>query len=306
MASLSNMMKKNGTTPYSQISRTGSRLEKEIIMAENIVRPEEVDIRKCFQAPAEINKFDPVRPEKRLEIKLSIIECGVIQPLHLWEQEDGKFMVLAGNNRLDILNELYEETGDEKYLKAPAVIYPYLKLKDDESMIEQIVFETNLLGREKLTRREQNAIAVYEMKKFKRQKTQDGKNIGELCKELGMEKSRLYEIWKMEKCVIPEILEFYYTGELKHKTLVRISKLNEELQEYIYNIHEEKKVLTNNLQKLPKEIETIEQFEEYIRIEEESKNCTYKNIEFQVPEEFSKELEKEIQEFIKEWLQNKN
>lgn len=67
------------------------------------------------------------RNSKYDEIKESIREVGLKQPPPITQRPgDDKFMISdGGNTRLSILNELYQETGDEKYYRFWCVYRPW-------------------------------------------------------------------------------------------------------------------------------------------------------------------------------------
>ena len=71
-------------------------------------------------------------PEQYGQIKQSIREAGVQQPVHITRRPGDSRFVLAqgGNTRLKIVRELYSETGDERFAVIPAIFAEYTSEAD--------------------------------------------------------------------------------------------------------------------------------------------------------------------------------
>jgi integrating conjugative element, PFGI_1 class, parB family protein len=71
-------------------------------------------------------------PEQYGQIKQSIREAGVQQPVHITRRPGDNRFVLAqgGNTRLKIVRELYAETGDERFAVIPAIFAEYTSEAD--------------------------------------------------------------------------------------------------------------------------------------------------------------------------------
>lgn len=71
-------------------------------------------------------------PEQYGQIKQSIREAGVQQPVHITRRPGDSRFVLAqgGNTRLKIVRELYAETGDERFAVIPAIFAEYTSEAD--------------------------------------------------------------------------------------------------------------------------------------------------------------------------------
>ncbi|WP_170334651.1 ParB/RepB/Spo0J family partition protein [Ruegeria arenilitoris] len=77
------------------------------------------------------------------ELKLSIQEIGLSNPIRVERRPDGRFDLIQGMRRLSAYRALYEETGDEAYAKIPAGIAEASELNDsyrrmvDENLIRK-------------------------------------------------------------------------------------------------------------------------------------------------------------------------
>lgn len=71
-------------------------------------------------------------PEQYGHIKQSIRETGVQQPVHITRRPGDSRFVLAqgGNTRLKIVQELFAETGDERFAVIPAIFAEYISEAD--------------------------------------------------------------------------------------------------------------------------------------------------------------------------------
>lgn len=71
-------------------------------------------------------------PEQYGQIKQSIREAGVQQPVHITRRPGDNRFVLAqgGNTRLKIVRELYAETGNERFAVIPAIFAEYTSEAD--------------------------------------------------------------------------------------------------------------------------------------------------------------------------------
>ena len=76
---------------------------------------EYIDISKMEGAPAEWNRYPLLKenqPDKYLELKLSVYEKGIEDPLVLWQRPGGMYMIMAGHNRRDVCAEIILECRD--------------------------------------------------------------------------------------------------------------------------------------------------------------------------------------------------
>lgn len=100
-----------------------------------------------ISAPSDWNFYKPLNDNKMEQLIISIMENGLLNPIIVWETEEGlRYMVLSGHNRLEAHRKIYEQTGDAKYLKIPA----FIKAKDEitEQQAQEIIIDTNWVQRE--------------------------------------------------------------------------------------------------------------------------------------------------------------
>jgi len=67
---------------------------------------------------------------------------GIIHPIIVNHQQDGKYIAIEGNTRLQIYKDFYEETGEESWSKIPSLVYE--QLSDIE--IHEIRLQSHLVG----------------------------------------------------------------------------------------------------------------------------------------------------------------
>ncbi|KDR95968.1 chromosome partitioning protein, ParB family [Peptoclostridium litorale DSM 5388] len=107
----------------------------------------ELSIDLLINAPSDWNFYKPLNDNKMEQLIMSIMENGLLNPIIVWETEEGlRYMVLSGHNRLEAHRKIYEQTGDSKYLKIPA----FIKAKDEitKEQAQEIIIDTNWVQRE--------------------------------------------------------------------------------------------------------------------------------------------------------------
>lgn len=206
-----------------------------------------IDVDRIDNAPDGWNLYPRLKDtqkDKYLELKLSIFEKGVEEPCIVWEQADGRYMMLSGHNRKDISREIIEECGEEpefdenKYRFLPCIVYKATEL--DETQAKNIINDTNLYRDfSKLPRRIKTEIIRSRMNNYKRRHYAKGESIEQLAKDFGVEKSALYEELAIEKIYTP-LRELYYSGILTRKTVLKFNYYAKDTQEWIYQNYADK------------------------------------------------------------------
>lgn len=105
-----------------------------------------IEVEKLIDAPGSWNFYSPLNDQKMMELIDSILSKGILNPIVVWEREHGKYMILAGHNRVRAFKYLEEATQDNMFKKIPALI----KEKDeiDEMEAREIIIDTNWVQRE--------------------------------------------------------------------------------------------------------------------------------------------------------------
>lgn len=206
-----------------------------------------IDVSSIDNAPDDWNLYPRLKDtqkDKYLELKFSIFEKGVEEPCVVWEQENGRHMMLSGHNRKDISMELIEEYSEDpvfdenKYRYLPCIVYSKTEL--DETQAKNIINDTNLYRDfSKLPRRIKTEIIRVRMNSYKTRRYAKGERIEQLAKDFGVEKSALYEELAIEK-IYPPLRELYYFGTLTRKTVLKFNYYAMDTQEWIHQNYAEK------------------------------------------------------------------
>ncbi len=202
-----------------------------------------IDVYKMVDAPEEWNKYPRLKDtqaEKYLELKMSIYEKGIEEPLVLWERPEGKYMILAGHNRHDIsceiIQECREEPGfeEEKYRYPACIVYAADELSEDQA--RGVIDDTNLYRDfSKLPQKVKIEIIKSKLDVYKRRRYSKGERIDQLAKELGIKKTAIYENLSISENVYAPLQELYYDGKLKRKAILKFTYFDGDTQQWIYD-----------------------------------------------------------------------
>lgn len=159
---------------------------------------------KLVDAPNDWNFFPRINEIKFNEMLDSIRERGLIDPITVWEMDNGKFMILTGHNRRRAFEELYKVTGDAKYKSIFSKIYK--KNEIDVEKAKMIIVDSNFVARGELA---PSIKAICIQKKFayleKYKSNEAGmKDHEQVAKDLNISVTQVYAYRKISK-LIPEI-----------------------------------------------------------------------------------------------------
>lgn len=104
-----------------------------------------IAIDSLVSAPEEWNFYKPLSDSKMEELLGSIRSNGLLHPIVVWEQADGKYMILSGHNRVRAYEMLEEKLGDGSYEKISALIKKSDEI--DENDAREIIIDTNWVQR---------------------------------------------------------------------------------------------------------------------------------------------------------------
>lgn len=199
----------------------------------------EIGLEELICAPPEWNFF-PTPPENIYNlIKESIKAQGQLDPIIVWEQPDGKYMILGGHTRVKIFSELFAEAEDEKeadfYRKIKAHVYT--KDQIDEFDAREIIILDNATQRaqEDLKTRVEmvnNYYAIGVQREARRPGVQRKRISEDIADKLGMSNSavkRLISLRTLDK----DYFSLEANGDITKEFLYAISGLPEEIQRYI-------------------------------------------------------------------------
>lgn len=257
-----------------------------------------IDHGKLVAAPDDWNRFPRLKeknPAKYAELLLSISTNGIWQPLIVWEQKSGSYMILAGHNRWEANEEILEGCVPDseeanKFKKIPCVVYPYDELS--ETKAREIIIDTNYIQRRDNVK-ETAWIIKNRMDLLKTQKTPKGENIKEICQALGIRHSNVYENLAIVERVIEPIQELFYNGNITKKAVVKVSVLDMDLQEWMYEEYGSQ-ITSKVLMKITQSITTRDQIRELFAYEDEP---DIRKIQIKIPQSKIKEIRPLLDEF---------
>lgn len=277
-------------------------------------------IENLFSAPDEWNFFPPLSQDKQIEMMFSIMANGLFSPIIVWEQEDGKYMILSGHNRVDTYNRIYETYKDENveklmenaedeetykvalnfdiedFLSIEAFIYKYEEI--DEVKAREIIIDTNYVQRDedkKLTTR----IVMSRLEIIRNRRDIRGKTMNIVARELNMSATKVYEETVLANDIIEEVRDLFYNGQLSRKAVLSFKHFSKDMQSWIIDNHGN--ILTNKmLRKIsPNKNYSKEEISNMFELANEEKPKVKITIEVE------EELVDEFREMAKKWLYNK-
>lgn len=204
---------------------------------------EYIDIFKMEGAPAEWNRYPLLKhnqPDKYLELKMSIYEKGIEDPLVLWQQSGGMYMILAGHNRRDVCAEIITdcqeepEFDEEKYRFVPCIVYREDEI--DEIKAKEVINDTNLYRDfSKLPEKIKQQIVIDRLEMYKKRRYAKGERIDQLMKDFGLKKSAIYDALALNENVIEPLQKLFFDGVLKKKSVMRFTFFPKDTQQWMYD-----------------------------------------------------------------------
>lgn len=259
-------------------------------------------------APAEWNKYPRIKDintEKYLELKADIAANGILEPLRVWSR-NGKYMIVSGHNRRDILLELYEEYPEQKEQYAKQVCYVIGEKERTEEEIRREIHSTNVhRDMNDISKRTQMEILDDRIALMMENRTPKGEDVLRLAEKMGIKKSKLYDLLTIRNDLIPGLKELYFDGKLSVKAAVKIASLNVKVQENIRDKHKDK-LNTNAVKNMPKDLfnkglaDTAKNVmvDEFFSREESEVQTVRMSVSIPMGRE------KEFQEMVEEWIKN--
>ncbi len=258
-----------------------------------------LNINDLVDAPSEWNFYEPFSEEKLYELVESIIRNGLLHPIVVWEQKDGKFMILAGHNRVRAYKLIYELSQNEDFLNIVATV----KGKDQITEIEarEIIIDTNWVARElsvyermmSVTEKFITLGTKYELKKGEELRDVVAKDLSEKkgVTISGRQVSKLHKLINL----IPDFIYLLRKKKLSIDNGNVIADYDFEVQQWIYDTFNDK--LKHKYLKYLKTGMNREEIEEIF--EEEESGLI--NVKVKLP----KELKDEFKTMVDGWLSAK-
>lgn len=204
------------------------------------------DVNEMHPAPEAWNRYPLLKgdqPDRYLELKMAIYDKGVLNPLTLWEH-DGKLVILAGHNRQAICREIIDECQTErgfdenKFRYPPCIVYGEDEITEEQAI--DIINDTNLYRDfSKLPNKVRIQITKERMEVYKRRRYAKGERIDQLARDLGLEKTAVYENLSIYEKVIEPLQEMYYNEKLTRKAILRFVFFDADTQKWIFDTYED-------------------------------------------------------------------
>lgn len=195
-----------------------------------------IPLDELVSAPKGWNFFEPPCAEAKGNIIKSIRRYGLWNPITVWEQEDGTYMILGGHTRKAAFEYLYEQTKEDKYKTIPASVYKKDTLDDYDA--ERILILNNIAQRNHVP--ENLRPRCYsKLVELEKQKSFYGSGIDvkeAVAKASGTSRTTVFNYLNLAT-LIPELLELHATRGLPLAKGLILCKLAEDLQKHIYENH---------------------------------------------------------------------
>ena len=240
-----------------------------------------IKITKLIKSP--FNKFDEykeTKAEKWKEIKDSIQEYGILNPLKVVLNNQGLYEVLGGWNRTTMIRELIEE-GNTQFLSG----VPCYVLTNISEIDQQIIAEIDNTGEGHTEPQEIRESIARLAILYKQKNEQNGTNksiVKQISQDTGLGERQVQRYNSINKKMIPELRSYFDNKQINIENGSKIADLSEEGQKFILNLLEQsdsdKKISADEI-KIAKE--------ESLRLKENYEK------KLQEKEELAKKLEKQ-------------
>lgn len=195
-----------------------------------------------------IHPFNRLSESKKAELRNSIKQNGLIQPITLRpDEKPGYYEIIAGHNRRDALKELGYETLSLKDGQ--------IKLLDDRDLVKAAhwMLDSNIQREELLPSERANAYAIkYELIRMEsKTMSHDGtqKRTDEIAADqIGISRTTLQRYLALNK-LIPELMQLTDEKKIAIPAAELIASLHKDQQEELFEAIKETKVPTLSLTK---------------------------------------------------------
>lgn len=202
-----------------------------------------IELDKLIDAPRDWNFFPPLDEVKFEELINSIQINGLLVPLVVWDQGNGKYMILSGHNRKRAYETLYERTSDKKYKR----IFCTIKNADEIDIedAKNIIIDTNFVQRE-LSPSIKSKCIIEKYKSLGRKKY--GANSASptdiISEQYNLKRSQIFLYYKLRN-LIPQLADMLDNKKISLKAAAILADLRPEFQLQLYNNY--RSYLVNNL-----------------------------------------------------------
>lgn len=224
-----------------------------------------IKISDLISAPDEWNFYKPLSDEKMSELIDSILKNGLLHPIVVWEQVDGKYMILAGHNRVRAYQYLYESSQDQTYAVIAALIKREKEITEEEA--REIIIDTNWVQRQlSAIEKSRSIIEKYTVLRnksnYESKKGEYGQGrLRDIVAEQYQISGRQVEEYRRLSRLITEFKELLMQNKISFTIAAKLSLFNADIQTFIYQNYRGK-LRSKYIRKLnstmgPKEIKMI-------------------------------------------------
>lgn len=270
---MSRLDKKRSTTSSNnynvvkKLANIDSEVNNSIDNAMNISL---VSLEQLEEAPVEWNFYGVLPSYKMTELIESIEEIGLQNAPVVWEQDNNKYMILSGHNRVRAYIML-RDSGEKEYDKIPVSIRKKDELTPEQA--EQIIIDTNWVQRQ-LTPMQKSMSIIKKYKAVKEENKGKRVNVNEIiAKEYDITKRQITD-YKSLMNLIPKIQQLVEDSKISIKAGVRISRYSNDIQNEIAENYPARVI--NKKYNLLKEDMTLEEIDKVFDMEGEEKLTTIK------------------------------
>jgi ParB family chromosome partitioning protein len=251
---------------------------------------EYIELTELEDAPKEWNNIFPKLPDgKMLELINSIQSNGLLNPIILWQQEN-KFMILSGHNRVRAFKYLVMQ--DEKYKTIPSIIFK--KDDIDETQAREILIDTNYVQR--INNPRTLAKIIYQkyciIEKNKSMYRGQGRVRDIISKDYGLSSRSIEEYYKLNQ-LPEEIIKYIDLNMLGLKNAIKFKNLNNNQQLEIIELLKDK-----NMNKVLNKLPSTANYNDFINaINDKSE---YIELRISIPKDYKDKFMNLYDNFLKE------
>ena len=201
-------------------------------------REEMIPCTRLIKPPQEWNVFPDASDDSISKMSTSIYHYGLLHKINVWEQADGKYMVLDGNTRVKCFEHIYDALKDDKpeearkYLSIPARVYSMEQLSEEDAQRIFIVSNTDQRNLSVKTTSEAycRLMALEKKKAFYRSGiySRDA-----AAKQANVKPTTFSKYLRIAKLYTP-LLDSVDAGEITTGVAYSLSLMPEFLQKYVY------------------------------------------------------------------------
>lgn len=191
-----------------------------------------VDRRLIDPAPEEWNFFGKPNKESYELLMSSVLTEGLMNPITLWKQKDGRYMILSGHTRDSVYDDLFQATGDPKWQSITAKYYDSDDITENDA--RRIIILANIAQRAKESPRIR--IRCYgEYAKLTKSRASYGSGIDVsaiVADTFGVNRATIFFYRRLNNLIDP-ILDRFCDGRLTRNNANILCGLSTELQKYL-------------------------------------------------------------------------